>query len=253
MTNRIFKAFAVLLAFLVAFFLLLLLPSSSGTESKSLSFTFEELRSTALIDSLLALEEYRTPEGSELVFGLKYGMTSSEVYSHLQDLEARTGGSVYHWDVDDLAAIGEIRGLVEGSTFRADFVDESGKSYRASYFLSPRYEENRLVEIRMYYKGDVGLKLQQAFKNRQFQSNPVWLDELLGSEFAKSQEDIDRFSWLLSDRGHLDSNSVCLPNLRSQSEGRHLDVIPVREILLEYRKKAEEYEAAKARSTEDIF
>ena len=255
MTNRIFKVFAVLLAFLVALFmlLLLLLWDSSGTESKPLSFTFEELRSTTFIDSLLALEEYSTPVGSELVFGLKYGMTSSEVYSHLQDLEARTGGSVYPWDVDDLAAIGEIRGLVEGATFRADFVDDSGKSYRASYFLSPRYEENRLVEITIYYKGDVGLKLQQAFENRQFQSNPVWLNELLRAEFARSQEDIDRFSWLLSDQGHLDSNSVCLPNLRSQTEGRHMDVLPVREILLEFRNEAEEYEAAKARSTEDIF
>ena len=246
MTNQICLTFSALAV-------LGIVGCSSGVEPKSPLFTFEELRSTAFIDSLLALEEYRTPEGSELVFGLKYGMTSSELYHHMRDLEERTGGSVYSWDVDDLAAIGDIRGLVEGTTFRADFVDDAGKSYRASYFLSPRYEDNRLVEITMYYKGDVGLKLQQAFENRHFRSNPAWLNELLSAEFAKSQEDIDRFSWLLSDQGHLDSNAVCLPNLRSQAAGRHMDVLPVREILLESRKKAAEYEAAKARSTEDIF
>jgi len=94
MTNQISLTFSALAV-------LLIVGCSSGVEPKSLSFTFEELRSTAFIDSLLALKEYRTPEGSELVFGLKYGMTTSEVYDRSKELEANTGGEVFQWDVDN--------------------------------------------------------------------------------------------------------------------------------------------------------
>ena len=250
MTNQICLTFSALAV-------LLIVGCSSGVEPRPLSFTFEELRSTAFIDSLLALEEYRTPEGSELVFGLKYGMTWSEVYDRSKELETNTGGKVYHWDVDNIAAEVaniEVRGLIDGFTYRANFVDDLGKSYQASYLLSPRYEDRRLVEVSIFFKGDLGLKLQKSIEKRLRADNPKWLNDLIACEFAESQEDVVRSSRYSSNRGGLDSNNVFLPNLRSKTEGGWtFDAIPLTEILLEQRKKAVEYEAAKARSTEDIF
>ena len=197
MTNQICLTFSALAV-------LLIVGCSSGVEPRPLSFTFEELRSTAFIDSLLALEEYRTPEGSELVFGLKYGMTWSEVYDRSKELETNTGGKVYHWDVDNIAAEVaniEVRGLIDGFTYRANFVDDLGKSYQASYLLSPRYEDRRLVEVSIFFKGDLGLKLQKSIEKRLRADNPKWLMTSLLVSSPKPRGCCSKFSILPTEEG----------------------------------------------------
>jgi len=111
-----------------------------------------------------------------------------------------------------------------------------------------------LVEVSLFLKGDEGLKLQSSIEKRPQDIGPSWLNDLLACEFAESQEDVERRTRFSLNSGGLDSNNVFLPNLDGETEGGwRFRVRPLTEILLEYRKKAEEYEAAKARSSEDIF